>query len=163
MGYTHYWNTPLKDVDQKTWDAIATDFSKVVSDPKILALLDQEEREEYSQKLRITSDEILFNGVGELSHETFILERKFTPNSFRPEEKENFGFCKTARKPYDVCVTACLIIAHHHIEKQPDNYIKVSSDGETEDWMDGIKLCEKVLDYGFEYEINSQGELGAKA
>jgi hypothetical protein len=43
---------------------------------------------------------VCFNGVGDLAHETFVIEKKGSDD-----------FCKTARKPYDLLVVACLIAA----------------------------------------------------
>ena len=62
---------------------------------------------------------ILFNGVGDLSHETFGLG----------PETSGFNFTKTQRKPYDKHVLACLILAKEYFG---DN-IKVSSDGDNDD------------------------------
>jgi hypothetical protein len=54
-----------------------------------------------------------------------------------------FACTKTAYKPYDVAVTAFLILAKHHL----GDAIKVSTDGEPKDWEDGRMLCEAVLGY----------------
>ena len=67
-----------------------------------------------------------FNGVGDLSHETFGLG----------PETSGFNFTKTQRKPYDKHVLACLILAKEYFG---DN-IKVSSDGDN-----GDKEIEELL------------------
>lgn len=59
---------------------------------------------------------VCFNGVGELAHEAFVIEKKGTDD-----------FCKTARKPYDLLVVACLIAAWQIL-----NY-RFSSDGFNQD------------------------------
>ncbi len=51
---------------------------------------------------------------GDCSHETFRLYRS---------DQHYFGFCKTACKPYDIAVTAALIIVKHYVRD-----IHVSSD-----------------------------------
>ena len=68
---------------------------------------------------RFEDEGILFNGVGDLSHETFGLG----------PETSGFNFTKTQRKPYDKHVLACLILAKEYFG---DN-IKVSSDGDNND------------------------------
>jgi hypothetical protein len=52
------------------------------------------------------------------------------------------NFCKTARKPYDIAVTASLILA----KKIFGDIIKVSSDGNWSDWESGQLLYESVYD-----------------
>jgi hypothetical protein len=68
---------------------------------------------------RFEDEGISFNGVGDLSHETFGLSPQTT----------GFNFTKTQRKPYDKHVLACLILAKQYFG---DN-IKVSSDGDNND------------------------------
>lgn len=76
---------------------------------------------------------IAFNGKGEDSHESFILPRN-------PSEIRNFEFTKTAYKPYDVVVTAALTILHHFCPS-----IEINSDGNPEEWEEGVKLASKVM------------------
>ena len=73
------------------------------------------------------------NGKGDLSHEPFTLREHFNQNE--PD------FCKTARKPYDLVVVACLAILKHHLG---DN-VNVSSDGDSTNWVDGVKFASSVL------------------
>lgn len=77
---------------------------------------------------------IKVNGKGDLAHEDFILREHFNQN-------EDFEFCKTARKPYDLVVVACLIILQSHLKGS----VVVSSDGSESDWTDGQKLAESVV------------------
>lgn len=72
---------------------------------------------------------------GDCSHETFRLERVYQPRGSYDAAHENgkyFSFCKTAYKPYDVAVCACLILAKAYLKEQ----IIVSSDGEPATWGD---------------------------
>ena len=64
-------------------------------------------------------DLVAFNGIGDLSHESFCLST----------DSKGFEFTKTARKPYDRHVLACLILAKEYFG---DN-IEVSSDGDNDD------------------------------
>ena len=86
MGYTNYY-TQNEEIAQEKWDNILKEYryiQKVMKD----VITDVSE----------SKDEIAFNGVGNDSHETFILTRKF------PEGKDPFHFCKTKFKPYDIAV-----------------------------------------------------------
>ena len=75
-----------------------------------------------------------FNGSRENAHEDFVLREHFSQN-------DTGDFCKTARKPYDAVVVACLIVLKHYLQ---DN-IEVDLDGDTADWIDGYNLAKKVL------------------
>lgn len=91
---------------------------------------------------------------GDCSYETFALDRKVDMSGFvqygsEPENKGKvFNFCKTAFRPYDIAVTACLIIAKHHLGDR----IVIKTDGEDPQWQDAKMLCYKVLGYGPECE-----------
>lgn len=74
------------------------------------------------------------NGRGENAHEDFILREHYKQNDV-------FNFCKTARKPYDLAVVACLVILKHYLGES----IQVSSDGDVIDWRDGTKLARQLL------------------
>ena len=58
---------------------------------------------------------------------------------------------KTARKPYDAAVCACLIVLHHHFGKS----YSVSSDGGDGDdgWVAARDCCQRVLGYGAEFTL----------
>ena len=88
---------------------------------------------------------------GDCSHETFTIEREFDTSGFTQQERgKYFNFCKTAYKPYDLAVTACLVIAKHHLKTQ----IRVCSDGEPQHWQDAILLCQNVLGYGSDFTLS---------
>ncbi|HZQ54076.1 MAG TPA: DUF4351 domain-containing protein [Bryobacteraceae bacterium] len=69
---------------------------------------------------------------GQCCHEDFLLG-KYEP-----------GRCKTAFKPYDVAVTAALLIAKHHYGAG----IKITSCGSDMQWWDARLICQRVLGYG---------------
>jgi hypothetical protein len=54
------------------------------------------------------------------------------------------GFCKTAFKPYDVAVTAALLIAKHHWGES----FEIRSCGSDAQWWDAKLICQRVLGYG---------------
>lgn len=81
---------------------------------------------------------------GDPNHETFYLERCMEVAAWmkdRPPEKQRFSFCKTARKPYDVVVTAILCLAEH----LTGGVYSVSSDGTAAEWADGHALALKIM------------------
>lgn len=106
---------------------------------------------------------------GDCSHETFSLPLEIEKNDWKEpigeisyydqyskpvynDKKEiglYFEFCKTAYKPYDLAVIICLIIAKHHLKDD----IQVSSDGDIEQWQDGMLLCQKILGYGLDFQM----------
>ncbi len=86
MGYTHYW-TVNKPLTQAQFDDFRAYASSVL----------YEERDLLAERV-VDDSEISFNGLGANAHETFWL----AINSI------DFNFCKTARKPYDAAVVACL-------------------------------------------------------
>lgn len=97
---------------------------------------------------------------GDCSHENFIFDRdRGKPEDWeKPKEGLYFDFCKTAFKPYDLAVITFLIIAKHYL----DYALKVSSEGTNQQWFDGKMLCQIVLGYGLEYQIDKEGELSRR-
>lgn len=89
---------------------------------------------------------------GDCSHETFSLEQKREIDSrlYDKNDKLHFSFTKTAYKPYDLAVNVCLIIAKHHFK----NDILVSSDGEKNNWIEGMQLCQHFLNYGENFKLD---------
>jgi len=105
---------------------------------------------------------------GDCSYETFYFPRtmpeRYTPVqpviyydlNGRPicHDKQHIGkyfqFCKTAFRPYDLAVTAFLVVAKHHLGER----ILVESDGMIAHWMDAIKICQNVLGYGWDFTLN---------
>lgn len=135
MGYTHYW-TPKKSSPKKFKEFSDTckrlyenlpETSKTAggyySGEKIeigdgMGELSETNKPEFSETA------VIFNGVGRNSHETFAIEHKDT----------KWAFCKTARKPYDLLVCACLIAAADILG------YKLKSDGCYEDWHPAISF-----------------------
>ena len=125
MGYTHYWTKKGNWPPAKVTAAIQ-DMAAVIRRCE-MPLADG--HGEPGTEPVIGPDCIAFNGVGELSYETFLF-----PGFSPPPSSANFAFCKTARKPYDTIVVACLLVAKHHLGAA----IEVSSDGDWEDeWLNG--------------------------
>ena len=132
MGYTHYWYMKKdKKVSEQKWTNLTEDVKELLGNSPILERAKQEygADDEYWNDLTITDNEIRFDG----GHETFIWERKPVQPRWREDEDMVFNFCKTARKEYDSCVTATLILAKHHLGDE----IKISSDGGLTEWTQG--------------------------
>ena len=142
MGYTHYWK-PVK-VDQQTWNKFVTvcivlknnlsEFSKSAGgyykDVPIVICGGDGIGEPVFQIGG--ENEVCFNGTKEndLYHETFCVAK----------DNDEWNFCKTARKPYDLLVGLCLVAAHEILG------YKVSSDGTGKDWRSIFDFYEKMID-----------------
>lgn len=146
MGYTHYWKQPTR-LNQETWN-------KFVADCKVLYKNMPKNSESsgayavdeplhiggcYTSKYpKFTKECVLFNGSSvppkdrkkdsqgdwendNCSHETFVLKRTNTSGDF----------CKTARKPYDLMVQACLLLYKYYFWDE----VTISSDGNFDDWV----------------------------
>ena len=88
------------------------------------------------------------NGDG--SYETFYVPRIYEPRDC--EAVGNglyFAFCKTAFRPYDLNVQACLIALSHRF----GNQFQVRSDGSDTQWNEARQICESVLGYGAEFRL----------
>tara|TARA_B100000949_G_C14283177_1_gene452849 strand:- start:2640 stop:3119 length:480 start_codon:yes stop_codon:yes gene_type:complete len=144
MGYTHYWYRP-KELD-------SDNFSNAIKD--IALLFSYTEGQEYPvgythakqivDVYELNRREINFNGIREDGHENFHI----SDDRYSTEDKYwKFDFCKTARKPYDKYVVACLYIFKYHLGDD----IKITSDGDEEDWNEGIEMVQDIL--GYPYDI----------
>src|SRR5712691_5477126 len=85
---------------------------------------------------------------GDCSYESFSLPRTWRPGTHAKKDSaggflltdqdgKRFACCKTAYRPYDVVVTALLIVAKSHFGLT----LRVSSDGDDRDWEDGRILA----------------------
>jgi len=61
-----------------------------------------------------------------------------------------FSCCKTPFKPYDIVVTAVLVAAQHHFGAA----FVVQSDGDLEQWRDGMALCHDTYGYGNAFHLD---------
>ena len=124
MGYTHHWSNS-RPIDDSEWEAITTrarQILRVAQDDLGIAL-----SEEYDvNKMPIVSEkEIRFNGYADEGHETFMITR----------DADEYSFCKTARKPYDVVVVALLQLLGVYAPG-----FDWRSEGNDEDLIDGLAL-----------------------
>ena len=135
MGYTHYWefssNRGKTAQYEKKYQLAIAKCAKVIryySDTfGGLSGYTAHDKKRVYGGLKV-------NGSREYSHEDFCMREHLSEN-------EGFNFCKTAQKPYDTVVVACLIIMRHYL----GDSIRVSSDGDRREWNDGLTLVQKVL------------------
>lgn len=142
MGYTHYFGFKVpKGI--KAAKLEATYQLAIQECAKVARMYNKECAEKGLTHFRLSGytahtksgqyGGIQLNGKGEYSHEAFELREHFKQNVF--------GFCKTARKPYDTVIVACLAILKYRLGEAID----VSSDGRTDDWNEGVLLARRVI------------------
>ena len=128
---------------------------------------------------RIITDEVAGHTIletracdGICSHNTFRLERKYTPYDLGFGQKQGpMTYCEddrflgkyitvyqTAYKPYDLAVNVCLIIAKHHL----GDHIVVMSNGIDAHWNDGRQLCRHFLGYGEGFMLETKNIMSKK-
>ena len=123
MGYTHYFTTN-DTLDHDKFKQFSNDVKAVIKSTNIPLAY---EYDTPNDKPLLNHETVRFNGVGDDGHETFLLER----------DNLGFEFCKTAYKPYDVVVVAALSLAKYYFGDDID----ISSDGDRNDWNDGVELA----------------------
>ena len=123
MGYTHYWAFQEKPSDKK--------FAEFIEGVKQIVATAEEAGIAIGEQ-KYESNYVSFNGVEHEAHETFYIDLN----------SHDDGFCKTAEKPYDMAVTASLILA----KKLFGSDISIKSDGDWKDWESGQLLYESVYD-----------------
>jgi hypothetical protein len=121
MGYTHYW-TIKEPIDSDAWNKLRKGIQQIVGTAQDSGIDIKDESND---------ERIVFNGVGAGEHESFFLELG----------DEEFNFCKTAGKPYDIAVTASLIL----LKKELGDAVIIKSDGTWADWESGQLLYETVF------------------
>ncbi len=139
MGYTHYWEQH-KNLDEKTWNKFVTAVNEMY---KLLPKFSTSSGSYYSEvplKL-VGGDEeintlplfdnsnIIFNGYLENGHEGFYLTN----------EVQEYSFCKTNRKPYDLMVQVTLLLYKHYFKKD----VSISSDGIQKEWVQAFELVKQ--------------------
>jgi len=150
MGYTHYFRRSETKHPQKKWNAFLEDAKKVACRfklciPQSIQFITDDDKiikGDYEIKIgdgmgegnppEYTKDKIRFNGVGEEAHETLGIDRV---------SDDDFGFTKTAHKPYDLLVTATLVLYKHHFGKK----VEVSGDGGPDGFQNGLDLVNETL------------------
>lgn len=141
MGYTHYFQQ-TKEISQESWDNLCKDVKVVLKDQKQKGVKLATNSPATTIMVSKKKGYINFNGVGDDEHETFDISRKIDP--------EAWGFCKTARKPYDLAVTATLLLLAHH---SPQHY-SIGSDGHPDDWKEAAYLNNSLFGYAYKMPVS---------
>jgi hypothetical protein len=84
---------------------------------------------------------------GQCCHEAFLFPRDVKGGPFDKKPDANglvLQWTKTAFKPYDIAVTAALLIAKRHLQDQ----LVIESNGLDAQWADAKELCQQHLGYG---------------
>lgn len=150
MGYTHYW-TQTRDFTPEQMGDIVSAVRKIIKTAQKREVSCGYGEDTVVPTIcgfdgtgapTLNKEEISFNGQGpDFNHETFYIPAKREPPY--PGGELGWACCKTARKPYDVVVTACLTFL------QADYGFEVSSDGGMEEWEPGVTLAEEALGRAF--------------
>lgn len=144
MGFTHYWYIN-RNGNQEQWTEgilAASRILQAVISEKTVPLANAYGEE--GTQPEFGDDGLYFNGVEDDAHESMVLPSvvaQVEAPDYRKDENPVFNFCKTARKPYDVVVTAVLATLRAYA---PD-CITVASDGGEYDWQEGVNLARRVL------------------
>jgi hypothetical protein len=143
MGYTHYW-TQKSRFSNSAWAEAVADMTAILETAADSGLVigDNFGERNIEGTEAVDGDSFGFNGMGPDSHETFYIGQDRAPlEDWQKPSQRGWAFCKTARKPYDVAVTACLI----YLESVYPEKISVSSDGRADDWEAGLALARAAL------------------
>lgn len=146
MGYTHYWQFTMPKRGETA--KIERAYKKALKECATIA------RTYYLANGGLSGFSahtepgkyggLKINGKGDEMHEDFIMREHFKQNfedHTNPLVRSGWNFCKTARKPYDIVVTACLIVLEYRL---PGNF-SADSDGYTDDWAEGLELAQRIL------------------
>lgn len=147
MGYTHYWNQ-LRNFTAAEWQQVSRDVRAILAHAEHryeIRLCDG--AGERGTRPEFYSACIAFNGSGDESHETMSIDLT-RPKKQPWQDAAGFGFCKTARKPYDAAVAAvlCYLSAFHLLtDDEATPVYRVSSDGSGRDFLAGLELARQAL------------------
>lgn len=129
MGYTHYWSNGA--MEKETFEAIKEDAMVILDYCEQNGIAFGNFMGTKGTEPVFKEGEFGFNGVGEEAHETFALGC----------EHNDFDFCKTARKPYDLAVCMVLLSLTYHFADA-----SVRSDGDIDDeWVEPIETWHKLF------------------
>jgi hypothetical protein len=149
MGYTHYWTFKKPSLVKGNVDRVEATYKTAIAECAKIARvynaecktkgLDGERLSGFTAHTRANKyGGLEINGKADNAHEPFTMREHYRQNFWGLWH--GFEFCKTAQKPYDVVVTACLAVLKHRL----GDLIDVSSDGRATDWIDGVKLARRI-------------------
>jgi hypothetical protein len=100
MGYTHYFKNKPAFTDVQ-WAALTEDVKKLIKNSNVPL---GDANGNIGSKPVFNTRHIMFNGIGDDSHETAVVYKGAS----------EFEFCKTARKPYDSVVVEFYKLIRKH-------------------------------------------------
>lgn len=164
MGYTHYWRFDRNVSafpERKEGFALAVETIR-----KVIALSGVEIYGWDGHGDPEISDSLIsLNGCGDTNedHESFVVElneKVYEDEDLRKWQsmRPGFGFCKTARKHYDLVVCCSLIALSENIEG-----FKVSSDGEEGDWSEAFEFYAEKVNPEFDRQAWTREHIGSCA
>ena len=141
MGYTHYCKA-TRALDRGTFAKWSGDCARIV---------DTFEKKTGIQLANgfgndrpvFREDRVWFNGSATCGHSSdFLLRHTYCGGAcdyetFGLELKDDGNFVKTGMRPYDIAVTACLLMLRYRFR----DGVVISSDGNTKEWAAGQELC----------------------
>jgi hypothetical protein len=138
MGYTHYWNRDeslMFPQDSLDFYAEFTRYAvQVIQTAEKQGIQLADLSGEHLGAWRVDGESVRLNGYGKDAHESFVWEKVC------PKPQGFYDFCKTARNPYDVVVTALLLGAREAY----GDAVRISSDGSPSEWEDGLRLFQQA-------------------
>ena len=173
MGYTHYWdrqkrysrqdfNRVVTDLQKLNFRLFSSDRGGAYGGKRVILAGGDGEKRGYQELVKANGSQskiykpvagtVNFNGYKNDGHETFRFDRIIQAHdsqdssSRHPVKKTTkfyFDFCKTAQKPYDLMVCACLIVMKYHLRRD----IAIRTDGDNDDWEHATDFVRDVLNY----------------
>lgn len=144
MGYTHYYSRSYTDSNGKAeYLKFREGAERIILEAVVNGVKIGDAFGEKLGRWENTDERVAFNGFGEEAHETFVWEPITPPmtTSAISNVPYFFNFCKTAYKPYDAVVVACLLL----LKDVYGDAVDVSSDGSWSEWQDGRDLYTSVF------------------
>jgi len=135
MGYTSYWRLS-RQISERNYKKLVSDMKQIetfvenITEPSEKFTLHDGLGE--TKGVAYYANSFNFNGDASINadHEDFAL---------RLGESEG-GFCKTARKPYDLAVSLILISLKYHIRST-----RITSDGDNDDWRGAFEKWNEIF------------------
>ena len=150
MGYTHYWSLKDSNLSQKNFNKVLKDIKKI-------------------EKHLKDDGQPLFSGNGLVKgiyYDGGMIDDKFECNGFylngdanNGEDHETFcfgsgenewNFCKTARKEYDIAVCMILLSLKYHVRSTK---ITSDGDGEQKEWGQAFDLWREIFGRKAEFKF----------
>jgi len=142
MGYTHYWGFVKPRRSKGATDRADRIYKDALLECQQIAKVYQNTA--YGLN-RLSGHSVhaadgkygglAINGKLEMGHEDFTMREHFR------DALKDSDFCKTAHKPYDIVVVACLCLLKFRMQ----DLMRVESDGDSEEWILGARLASRVL------------------